>query len=242
MRKLFIFLLFLSENICIQIKVWLTIAWFVSSKIVGREAISPWQGRSAVEIAEKFSKVCKRSNCSSGRVRGGLIIDSSIHHHVVIISWVINWSIGVRRLHYQIIIILQREMALSAKMHCFMIELFILKEIRLSIWWSFYYSNLLLYLPFGWRALNYNMSKIHHSFSHQISTFKNVVISASNIWLSSAISILYIVSLSFRRRQIFIQLTFVVTVVAESRWKVIDRFITNSGTIFDTRRAVTKID
>ena len=140
---------FYFYDILIQIKEWLTIAWFdrikfISSKIVGRETVSPWQGRRAVEIAEKFSKVCKRSNCSSGRVRGGLIIDSSIHHHVVIISWVINWSIGVRWLHYQIIIILKREMALSAKKHCIMIELFTLKEIS-YIWWSFYYSNLLLF-------------------------------------------------------------------------------------------------
>ena len=100
-------------------KNFLTIVWFdsikfISSKVIGWEAVSSWQWRRTIKIAEKLSKICKRGNCSRWRVWGGLlIIDSSIHHHVVIISWVINWSIRVGRLHYQIIIILKREMALS---------------------------------------------------------------------------------------------------------------------------------
>ena len=86
-----------------------------------------------------------------------------------------------------------------------------------------------LYLPFGWRSFH-GLYDVHHSTFHH-STFENT----ESIWLMLISFILYIAILSFRGVcYALIHFTFPMVF----RGKVINCFVTNGGTIFDTRWAV----
>ena len=86
-----------------------------------------------------------------------------------------------------------------------------------------------LYLPFGWRSFH-GLYDVHHSTFHH-STFENTV----SIWLMFISFVLYIAILSFRGVcYALIHFTFPLVF----RGKVINCFVTNGGTIFDTRWAV----